>query len=219
TPVYNSLFSGYPIWATLSLAGMGIDGRSLVTKNDFRILNTLVNMGPAPEPNMTILYSSRLPEGFKTFAAKIAKNSSSIQFENDDLLRTNWGSDDVSIACCVSATVTGKDMQFFGARANLCKALLYAINGGVDEKTKAQVGPNYRPITSDVLDFDEVMTKYKAMMDWLAELYVNTLNVIHYMHDKYSYEAEQLALMDTNLKRTFATGIAGLSHAVDSLMA
>lgn len=219
TPEYNSLFSGFPIWATLSLAGMGIDGRSLVTKNDFRILNTLVNMGPAPEPNMTVLYSSRLPEGFKTFAAKIAKNSSSIQFENDDLLRTNWGSDDVSIACCVSATVTGKDMQFFGARANLCKALLYAINGGVDEKTKAQVGPKYRPITSDVLDFDEVMDKYKAMMDWLAELYVNTLNIIHYMHDKYSYEAVQLALMDTNLKRTFATGIAGLSHAVDSLMA
>lgn len=219
TPEYNSLFSGFPIWSTLSIAGMGIDGRSLVTKNDFRILNTLTTMGPAPEPNMTVLYSSRLPEGFKTFAAKVAKNSSSIQFENDDLLRENWGSDDVSIACCVSATVTGKDMQFFGARANLCKAMLYAINGGIDEKTKVQVGPNYRPMTGDTLDYDEFMEKYKAMMDWLAELYVNTLNIIHFMHDKYSYEAEQMALMDTNLNRTFATGIAGLSHAVDSIMA
>lgn len=219
TPEYNELFSGFPIWATLSLAGMGIDGRSLVTKNDFRLLHTLSNMGPAPEPNMTVLYSSHLPKGFRTFAAKMAKESSSIQFENDDLLRANWGSDDVSIACCVSATVTGKDMQFFGARANLCKAALYAINGGVDEKTKKQVGPKYRPITGDTIDYDDFMDKYKDMLDWLAELYVNTLNVIHYMHDKYSYEAAQLALMDTNLKRTFATGIAGISHAADSIMA
>lgn len=219
TPEYNQLFSGYPIWATLSIAGMGLDGRSLVTKNDFRILHTLTNMGPSPEPNLTILYSSRLPEGFRTFAAKIAKESSSIQFENDDLLRENWGSDDCAIACCVSATVVGKDMQFFGARANLAKAVLYAINGGVDEMTKQQVAPRFRPMTGDKLDYDEFIENYKDIMDWLAELYVNTLNVIHFMHDKYAYEAPQLALMDSDLKRTFATGIAGISHAADSLMA
>ncbi len=219
TPEYNQLFSGYPIWATLSIAGMGIDGRSLVTKNDFRILHTLTNMGPSPEPNLTVLYSSHLPEGFRTFASKIAKESSSIQFENDDLLRANWGSDDCAIACCVSATVTGKDMQFFGARANLAKAVLYAINGCVDEKTKMQVGPKYRPMTGETLDYNEFMERFKDVMDWLAELYVNTLNVIHYMHDKYAYEAAQLALMDSDLKRTFATGIAGISHATDSVMA
>lgn len=219
TPDYNQLFSGYPIWATLSIAGMGLDGRSLVTKNDFRILHTLTNMGPSPEPNLTVLYSSRLPEGFRTFAAKIAKESSSIQFENDDLLRENWGSDDCAIACCVSATVVGKDMQFFGARANLAKAVLYAINGGVDEMTKQQVAPRFRPMTGDKLDYDEFIENYKDIMDWLAELYVNTLNVIHFMHDKYAYEAPQLALMDSDLKRTFATGIAGISHAADSLMA
>ena len=219
TPEYNQLFSGYPIWATLSIAGMGLDGRSLVTKNDFRILHTLTNMGPSPEPNLTVLYSSRLPEGFRTFASKIAKQSSSIQFENDDLLRANWGSDDCAIACCVSATVMGKDMQFFGARANLAKAVLYAINGGVDEKTKMQVAPKFRPMTGDTLDFKEFIDRYKDIMDWLAELYVNTLNVIHYMHDKYSYEAAQLAFMESNLQRTFATGIAGISHATDSVMA
>ena len=219
TPEYNQLFSGYPIWATLSIAGMGLDGRSLVTKNDFRILHTLTNMGPSPEPNLTVLYSSQLPEGFRTFSAKIAKESSSIQFENDDLLRVNWGSDDCAIACCVSATVTGKDMQFFGARANLAKAVLYAINGGVDEKTKMQVAPKFRPMTGDTLEYGEFMEHFKEIMDWLAELYVNTLNVIHYMHDKYAYEAAQLALMDSDLKRTFATGIAGISHAADSVMA
>ena len=219
TPEYNQLFSGYPIWATLSIAGMGLDGRSLVTKSDFRILHTLTNMGPSPEPNLTVLYSSHLPEGFRTFAAKIAKESSSIQFENDDLLRSNWGSDDCAIACCVSATVMGKDMQFFGARANLAKAVLYAINGGVDEKTKMQVSPKFRPMEGDTLDYNEFMERFKDIMDWLAELYVNTLNVIHYMHDKYAYEAAQLALMDSDLKRTFATGIAGISHAADSVMA
>lgn len=219
TPEYNSLFSGYPIWATLSIAGMGIDGRSLVTKNDFRILHTLTNMGPSPEPNLTVLYSSHLPEGFRTYSAKIAKESSSIQFENDDLLRQNWGSDDCAIACCVSATVVGKDMQFFGARANLVKAVLYAINGCQDEKTKMQVGPRFRRMEGETLDFDEFMENYKQTLDWLAELYVNTLNVIHYMHDKYAYEAAQLALMDSDLKRTFATGIAGISHATDSIMA
>lgn len=219
TPDYNQLFSGYPIWATLCVAGMGIDGRSLVTKNDFRILHTLINMGPSPEPNLTVLYSSHLPEGFRTFAARIAKESSSIQFENDDLLREKWGSDDCAIACCVSATVVGKDMQFFGARANLAKAVLYAINGCVDEKTKMQVGPKYRPLTGEHIDFDEFMESFKQTLDWLAELYVNTLNVIHYMHDKYAYEAAQLALMDSDLKRTFATGIAGISHATDSIMA
>jgi formate C-acetyltransferase len=219
TPEYNSLFSGYPIWATLSIAGMGVDGRSLVTKTDFRILHTLTNMGPSPEPNLTVLYSSRLPEGFRTYAAKMAKESSSIQFENDDLLRQYWGSDDCAIACCVSATVVGKDMQFFGARANLAKAVLYAINGGVDEKTRMQVAPKFRPMIGDTLNFDGFIDRYKDILDWLAELYVNTLNVIHYMHDKHCYEAVQLALMDSNLKRTFATGIAGISHATDSLMA
>ena len=219
TPEYNQLFSGYPIWATLSLAGMNMDGTSLVTKNDFRILHTLTNMGPSPEPNLTVLYSSHLPEGFRTYAAKVAKQSSSIQLENDDLLRQYWGSDDAAIACCVSATVIGKDMQFFGARANLAKAVLYAINGGVDEMTKMQVGPRFRPLEGDSIDFDQFMESYKDVLDWLAELYVNTLNVIHYMHDKYAYEAPQLALMDTDLKRTFATGIAGISHATDSLMA
>ena len=219
TPEYNQLFSGYPIWATLSLAGMNMDGSSLVTKNDFRILHTLTNMGPSPEPNLTVLYSSHLPEGFRTYAAKVAKESSSIQLENDDLLRQHWGSDDAAIACCVSATVIGKDMQFFGARANLAKAVLYAINGGVDEMTKMQVGPRFRPLEGDSIDFNQFMDSYKDVLDWLAELYVNTLNVIHYMHDKYAYEAPQLALMDTDLKRTFATGIAGISHATDSLMA
>lgn len=219
TPEYNELFSGYPIWATLSIAGMGIDGRSLVTKSDFRILHTLTNMGPSPEPNLTVLYSSHLPEGFRTYASKIAKESSSIQFENDDLLRENWGSDDCAIACCVSATVMGKDMQFFGARANLAKAVLYAINGGVDEKTKMQVAPKFRPMEGDVLDYHEFMERFKDIMDWLAELYVNTLNVIHYMHDKYAYEAVQLATMESDLQRTFATGIAGISHATDSVMA
>lgn len=219
TPDYNQLFSGYPIWATLSIAGMGLDGRSLVTKSDFRILHTLTNMGPSPEPNLTVLYSSHEPEGFRTYAAKIAKESSSIQFENDDLLRANWGSDDCAIACCVSATVMGKDMQFFGARANLAKAVLYAINGGVDEMTKAQVAPRFRPMTGDSLDYEEFLTRFTDIMDWLAELYVNTLNVIHFMHDKYAYEAPQLAFMESDLKRTFATGIAGISHAADSLMA
>lgn len=219
TPEYNQLFSGYPIWATLSIAGMGLDGRSLVTKNDFRILHTLTNMGPSPEPNLTVLYSSHLPEGFRTYASKIAKESSSIQFENDDLLRANWGSDDCAIACCVSATVIGKDMQFFGARANLAKAVLYAINGGVDEKTKMQVGPKFRPMVGESLNYEEFIERFKDIMDWLAELYVNTLNVIHYMHDKYAYEAPQLALMDSDLQRTFATGIAGISHAADSVMA
>ncbi|MGY3765080.1 formate C-acetyltransferase [Vagococcus vulneris] len=219
TPEYNQLFSGYPIWATLCVAGMGLDGRSLVTKNDFRILHTLTNMGPSPEPNLTVLYSSHLPEGFRTFASRIAKESSSIQFENDDLLRSNWGSDDCGIACCVSATVIGKDMQFFGARANLAKAVLYAINGGVDEMTKVQVAPRFRPMTGEVLEYDEFMSKFTDILDWLAELYVNTLNVIHFMHDKYAYEAPQLAFMDTHLKRTFATGIAGISHATDSIMA
>lgn len=219
TPEYNQLFSGYPIWATLSLAGMSLTGRSLVTKNDFRFLHTLTNMGPAPEPNLTVLYSSQLPEAFRTYVAKMAIETSSIQFENDDLLRVNWGSDDCAIACCVSGTVTGKDMQFFGARANLAKAVLYAINGGIDETTHVQVGPAFRPIEGDHIDFDEFMERFKDIMDWLAELYVNTLNIIHYMHDKYAYEAPQTALMDTHLKRTFATGIAGLSHATDSVMA
>ena len=219
TPEYNQLFSGFPIWATLSIAGMGLDGRSLVTKNDFRLLHTLTNMGPSPEPNLTVLYSEHLPEGFRTYASGIAIESSSIQFENDNQLREQWGSDDCAIACCVSGTVVGKDMQFFGARANLAKTLLYAINGGVDEVTGAQVGPEYRPITSEILDFEEVKHNFMNMMDWLAELYVNTLNIIHYMHDKYSYEAAQLALMDSDLQRTFATGIAGISHAADSLSA
>ena len=218
-PSYNELFSGDPVWATLSIAGMGMDGRTLVTKNDFRFLHTLENMGPSPEPNLTVLYSSRLPEGFKDYAAKISIDTSSIQYENDDVMRPVW-LDDYAICCCVSATQTGKEMQFFGARANLAKALLYAINGGVDEKSKAQVGPDFRPIESDdALEFDEVMAKYDEVLEWLAGMYVNTLNAIHYMHDKYYYEAAELALMDTNLKRTFATGIAGFSHVVDSLAA
>ena len=218
-PSYNELFSVDPVWATLSIAGMGMDGRTLVTKNDFRFLHTLENMGPSPEPNLTVLYSSRLPEGFKDYAAKISIDTSSIQYENDDVMRPVW-LDDYAICCCVSATQTGKEMQFFGARANLAKALLYAINGGVDEKSKAQVGPDFRPIDSDdALDFDVVMAKYDDMLEWLAGMYVNTLNAIHFMHDKYYYEAAELALMDTDLKRTFATGIAGFSHVVDSLAA
>ena len=217
-PSYNQLFSGDPVWATLEVAGMGQDGRSMVTKNDYRFLHTLEDMGPAPEPNLTVLYSSRLPENFKKYAANISVTTSSVQYENDDVMRPVWG-DDYSICCCVSATETGKEIQFFGARANLAKCLLYAINGGVDEKTKVQVGPEYRPITSEYLDYDEVLKKYDAMMDWLAHLYVGTLNMIHYMHDKYYYEAAEMALIDTNCRRTFATGIAGFSHVVDSLSA
>ncbi|MBW9212577.1 MULTISPECIES: formate C-acetyltransferase [Terrabacteria group] len=217
-PAYNELFSGDPVWATLEVAGMGSDGRSLVTKNDFRFLHTLENMGPSPEPNLTVLYSSRLPETFRKYAAKISVNTSSIQYENDDVMRPEWG-DDYSICCCVSATETGKEMQFFGARANLAKALLYAINGGVDEKSFKQVAPAYRPITSEYLDYDEVMQKYDVMLDWLAGLYVNILNLIQYMHDKYYYEAAEMALIDTDVRRTFATGIAGFSHVVDSLSA
>ncbi len=217
-PSYNQLFSGDPVWATLSVAGLGIDGRSIVTKNDFRFLHTLENMGPSPEPNLTVLYSERLPENFRKYAAKISVDTSSIQYENDDVMRPVWG-DDYAICCCVSATQTGKEMQFFGARANLAKCLNYAINGGVDEKSKEQVGPKYRPITSEYLDYDEVMERYDDMMDWLADLYVNTLNLIQYMHDKYYYEAAEMALIDTDVRRTFATGIAGFSHVVDSLSA
>ncbi len=217
-PSYNQLFSGDPVWATLDVAGTGVDGRSMVTKMDYRFLHTLENMGPAPEPNLTVFYSSRLPENFKKYAAKISIETSSIQYENDDAMKPVWG-DDYSICCCVSATQTGKEMQFFGARANLAKCLLYAINGGVDEKTGEQVGPKYRPITSEYLDYDEVMERYDDMMEWLADIYVNTLNLIQYMHDKYYYEAAELALMDTDLKRTFATGIAGFSHVIDSLSA
>ncbi len=217
-PSYNELFSGDPVWATLEVAGLGIDGRSMVTKTDFRFLHTLENMGPSPEPNLTVLYSSRLPENFKKYAADISIRTSSIQYENDDVMRPVWG-DDYSICCCVSATQTGKEMQFFGARANLAKCLLYAINGGIDEKTKVQVGPEYRPITSEYLDYDEVMKKFDSMMDWLADIYVNALNLIQYMHDKYYYEAAEMALIDTDVRRTFATGIAGFSHVVDSLSA
>lgn len=217
-PSYNQLFSGDPVWATLDVAGMGIDGRHMVTKSDFRFLHTLENMGPSPEPNLTVLYSSRLPEAFKNYSAKISIDTSSVQYENDDEMRIEWG-DDYSVCCCVSATQTGKEMQFFGARANLAKCLLYAINGGIDEKTKTQVGPAYRPITSDILDYDEVMDKYDVMMDWLAGLYVNILNLIQYFHDKYYYEAAEMALIDTDVRRTFATGIAGFSHVVDSLSA
>ena len=205
-PSYNQLFSGDPVWATLEMAGIGMDGRSMVTKNDFRFLHTLENMGPAPEPNLTVLYSKNLPEGFRDYAAKISIISSSVQYENDDVMRPIWG-DDYSICCCVSATETGKEMQFFGARANLAKCMLYAINGGVDEKTLVQVGPKYRPITSEYLDYNEVMERYDVMMDWLAGLYVNVLNLIHYMHDKYFYEAAEMALIDTDVRRTFATGI------------
>ena len=215
---YNELFSGDPTWATLEVGGTGIDGRSMVTKNDFRFLHTLENMGPSPEPNLTVLYSSRLPESFKKYAAKISVDTSSIQYENDDVMKVTWG-DDYSICCCVSATQTGKEMQFFGARANLAKCLLYAIYGGVDVKNREQVGPAYKPVTSEYLDYDEVVDKFDAMMDWLADLYVNTLNLIQYMHDKYYYEAAEMALIDTDVKRTFATGIAGFSHVVDSLSA
>ena len=217
-PSYNELFSGDPVWATLDVAGTGVDGRSMVTKTDYRFLHTLENMGPAPEPNLTVFYSSKLPDNFKRYAAKISITTSSIQYENDDAMKPVWG-DDYAICCCVSATQTGKEMQFFGARANLAKCLIYAINGGIDEKTGDQVGPKYRPITSEYLDYDEVMERYDDMMDWLADLYVNTLNLIQYMHDKYYYEAAELALMDTDLKRTFATGIAGFSHVIDSLSA
>ena len=215
---YNELFSGDPVWATLEVAGIGMDGRSMVTKNDFRFLHTLENMGPAPEPNLTVLYSSALPEAFKLYAADISVKTSSIQYENDDVMKPVWG-DDYSICCCVSATQTGKEIQFFGARANLAKALLYAINGGIDEKFGMQAGPEMAPITSDYLDYDEVIRKYKLMLDWLAGLYVNVLNTIHYMHDKYYYEAAEMALIDTNVRRTFATGIAGFSHVIDSLSA
>ncbi len=215
---YNELFSGDPTWATLEVGGTGIDGRSMVTKNDYRFLHTLENMGPSPEPNLTVLYSTALPKAFRNYAARISVKTSSIQYENDDVMKPVWG-DDYSICCCVSATQTGKEMQFFGARANLAKCLLYAINGGVDMKSKVQVGPAYKPVTSDVLEYDEVVAKFDKMMDWLADLYVNVLNLIHYMHDKYYYEAAEMALIDTDVKRTFATGIAGFSHVVDSLSA
>ena len=217
-PSYNQLFSGDPVWATLEVAGIGVDGRSMVTKNDFRFLHTLENMGPSPEPNLTVLYSSALPDTFKKYASYISIKTSSVQYENDDVMKPVWG-DDYSICCCVSATQTGKEMQFFGARANLAKCLLYAINGGVDVKTRDQCGPAYRPITSEILNYDEVIEKYDKMMDWLAGLYVNTLNLIQYMHDKYFYEAAEMALIDTEVRRTFATGIAGFSHVVDSLSA
>ena len=217
-PSYNQLFSGDPVWATLEVAGIGVDGRSMVKKNDFRFLHTLENMGPSPEPNLTVLYSSSLPDTFKKYAADISIRTSSIQYENDDVMKPVWG-DDYSICCCVSATQTGKEMQFFGARANLAKCLLYAINGGVDAKTFDQVGPKYRPITSEYLDYDEVIEAYDRMMDWLAGLYVNVLNLIQFMHDKYYYEAAEMALIDTDVRRTFATGIAGFSHVVDSLSA
>lgn len=217
-PSYNQLFSGDPVWATLDIGGLGMDGRSMVTKTCFRFLHTLENMGPSPEPNLTVLYSSNLPEPFKKYAAKVSIDTSSVQYENDDVMRPVWG-DDYAVCCCVSATQTGKEMQFFGARANLAKCLLYAINGGIDEKTKVQVGPEYKPITSEYLDYDEVMHKYDIMMDWLSGLYVNILNLIQYMHDKYYYEASQMALIDTDVRRTFATGIAGFSHVVDSLSA
>ena len=217
-PSYNQLFSGDPVWATLDVGGLGMDGRSMVTKTCFRFLHTLENMGPSPEPNLTVLYSSNLPEPFKKYASKVSIDTSSVQYENDDVMRPVWG-DDYAVCCCVSATQTGKEMQFFGARANLAKCLLYAINGGIDEKTKVQVGPEYKPITSEYLDYDEVMHKYDIMMDWLSGLYVNILNLIQYMHDKYYYEASQMALIDTNVRRTFATGIAGFSHVVDSLSA
>ena len=217
-PSYNQLFSGDPVWATLEVGGIGMDGRSMVTKNCYRFLHTLENMGPAPEPNLTVLYSSALPESFKKYAAKVSIDTSSVQYENDDVMKPVWG-DDYSICCCVSATQTGKEMQFFGARANLAKCLLYAINGGVDEITKKQVGPRYRPVTGDYLDYDDVMEKYRDMMKWLAQVYVNTLNIIHYMHDKYCYEKLQMALHDKKVTRWFATGIAGLSVVADSLSA
>ncbi|MGN0674718.1 MAG: formate C-acetyltransferase [Oscillospiraceae bacterium] len=218
TPEYNELFSGDPTWVTESIGGVGIDGRTLVTKNSFRYLHTLDNLGSAPEPNMTVLWSTKLPRKFKEYCAEMSIKSSSIQYENDDLMRAVHG-DDYAIACCVSSMVVGKEMQFFGARANLAKCLLYAINGGVDERLKVQVGPKYRPVEGDYLDYDDVMSKYEDMMDWLAGLYVNTLNIIHYMHDKYSYEKLQMALHDREVKRYFATGIAGLSVVADSLSA
>ena len=217
-PSYNQLFSGDPVWATLEVGGIGMDGRSMVTKTDFRFLHTLENMGPAPEPNLTVLYSSALPEAFKKYASKVSILTSSVQYENDDVMKPVWG-DDYSICCCVSATQTGKEMQFFGARANLAKCLLYAINGGVDEKSHEQCGPNYAPITSEYLNYDEVLPKYVQMLDWLAGLYVNVLNLIQYMHDKYYYEEAEMALIDTDVRRTFATGIAGFSHVIDSLSA
>lgn len=218
TPEYQELYSGDPTWVTESIGGMSLDGRSLVTKNSFRFLHTLVNIGTSPEPNMTVLWAKNLPEHFKRFCAKTSINTSSVQYENDDIMRPDHG-DDYAIACCVSSMRVGKEMQFFGARANMAKALLYAINGGMDEKQKIQVGPKYRPITSDILDYDEVMEKFDDMLTWLAELYVNTLNIIHYMHDKYSYESLQMALHDRDVKRYFATGIAGLSVVADSLSA
>ncbi|WP_455059077.1 formate C-acetyltransferase [Prevotella pallens] len=217
-PSYNQLFSGDPVWATLEVAGLGMDGRSMVTKTDFRFLHTLENMGPSPEPNLTVLYSPALPEGFKKYAAKISVKTSSIQYENDEVMRPIWG-DDYSICCCVSATQTGKEMQFFGARANLAKCLTYAISGGIDYKTREQCGPAYRPIEGDIVTYEEFMPKFIDMMEWLADIYVNTLNLIHYMHDKYFYEAAELALIDTDVRRTFATGIAGFSHVVDSISA
>ena len=217
-PSYNELFSGDPVWATLEMGGIGMDGRSMVTKNDYRFLHTLENMGPSPEPNLTVLYSPALPEAFKRYSSLVSVKTSSVQYENDDVMRPIWG-DDYSICCCVSATQTGKEIQFFGARANLAKCLLYAINGGIDVKTREQVGPAYRPITSEYLDYDEVMERYDDMMEWLSKLYVDTLNMIHYMHDKYNYEAAEMALIDTDVRRTFATGIAGFSHVVDSLSA
>ncbi|HCB94523.1 MAG TPA: formate C-acetyltransferase [Ruminococcus sp.] len=217
-PSYNELFSGDPVWATLEVGGTTIDGRSMVTKNDYRFLHTLENMGPSPEPNLTVLYSSKLPENFKKYAAMISVKTSSIQYENDDVMKPVWG-DDYSICCCVSATQTGKEMQFFGARANLAKCLLYAFNGGYDTKLKQQVSPCYQRLEGDYLDYSQVLRKFDATMDWLADLYVNTLNLIHFMHDKYYYEAAQMALIDTNVRRTFATGIAGFSHVVDSLSA
>ena len=217
-PSYNQLFSGDPVWATLEVGGIGMDGRSMVTRTCYRFLHTLENMGPAPEPNLTVLYSSALPEAFKKYAAKVSIATSSVQYENDDVMKPVWG-DDYSICCCVSATQTGKEMQFFGARANLAKCLLYAINGGVDEKNHEQVGPGYAPITSEYLTYDEVLPKYVQMLDWLAGLYVNVLNLIQYMHDKYYYEEAEMALIDTDVRRTFATGIAGFSHVIDSLSA
>ena len=217
-PSYQQLFSGDPVWATLEVAGFGMDGRHMVTKSDYRFLHTLENMGPSPEPNLTVLYTSKLPENFRKYAAKISVDTSSIQYENDDVMRVEWG-DDYSICCCVSATQTGKEMQFFGARANLAKALLYAMNGGIDVKTRMQVGPKLPKITSEYLDYDEVMANYDIVLEGLASLYVNVLNLIQYMHDKYYYEAAEMALIDTDVRRTFATGIAGFSHVVDSLSA
>ncbi len=217
-PSYNQLFSGDPTWATLELAGIGMDGRSMITKNDFRFLHTLENIDPSPEPNITVLYSSQLNDAFKRYAAKISINTSAIQYENDDVMKPVWG-DDYSICCCVSATQTGKEIQFFGARANLGKSLLYAINGGFDEKHRIQCGPKMERITSEYLDYDEVMEKFEFWLDWTADIYVNVLNLIHYMHDKYYYEAAEMALIDTDVRRTFATGIAGFSHVIDSLSA